>query len=545
MTEASQESDIEDLPEAAAVPKRQLSLQLVWIIPIVAALIGGWLAVKAIRERGPTITISFKTAEGIDTGKTTIQYKDVDIGEVRGITLSDDGSRVIATAKVDKEAEKFLIEDTRFWVVRPRIAGGQASALGTLLSGSYIGVDPGDSDKLRHHFVGLEIPPLITTDRRGRVFTLHAEDLGSLDIGQPVYFRHFQVGEVTGYKLDEDGKGVTVRIFVDAPYDREVRTETRFWNASGINLTLDAGGIQLRTQSLISILIGGIAFETPPDSQDTPRAAMHTAFTLFEDQAQAMQRRAGEVEKYVLYFTDSLHGLSVGAPVEFNGIELGEVTSLQAEWDKDAQTFRFPVYIAYYPNRLGAQYREAAKRARAIEGGREKVLNALVEHGLRAQLKSGNLVTGQLYVALDFFPDAPTAKIKWSNQPIELPTVPGGLEGLQTALGKITNNLANIPLAKIGTRSQRALKTLNLTLKNLDEVVQELNAGVVPAARNAFVEVHRTIAGVDRTLASDNPLQVGVRDTLYQIMRAAQSVRNLTDYLQQHPAALIRGKAEE
>ncbi|MGH6784583.1 MAG: intermembrane transport protein PqiB, partial [Sphingomicrobium sp.] len=243
MTEAPR--DATDIPEA--VPVRRRSVQIVWIIPIVAALIGGWLAVMAILERGPTIRITFKTAEGLEAGKTTIKYKNVNMGTVTRIELSEDRSRVIATAEVTPRAEGFLVADTRFWVVRPRIAGSQVSGLGTLVSGSYIGVDIGTSTKRKRKFTGLETPPIVTADLPGLEFVLSGEDLGSLDIGSPVYFRRIQVGQVVAFALDKGGEGVTLRIFVHAPYDRYVTASTHFWQASGIDLTLDAAGIKVQT----------------------------------------------------------------------------------------------------------------------------------------------------------------------------------------------------------------------------------------------------------------------------------------------------------
>ena len=299
MTEAPR--DATKIPEALAVPVRRRSVQIVWIIPIVAALIGGWLAVMAIRERGPTIRISFNTAEGLEAGKTTIKYKNVNIGTVTLIELSEDRSRVIATAELTPQAEGFLVQDTRFWVVRPRIAGSQISGLGTLVSGSYIGVDIGKSTKPKRKFTGLETPPIVTADLPGREFVLSGEVLGSLDIGSPVYFRRIQVGQVVAFALDKDGNGVTLKIFVQSPYDRYVTADTRFWQASGIDLTLDAAGIKVQTESLASILLGGIAFQTPPDAALAAAAEKGAHFTLFADQTTAMKRPVREIASFVVY----------------------------------------------------------------------------------------------------------------------------------------------------------------------------------------------------------------------------------------------------
>ena len=254
------------IPEAAAVAPKRWPISLVWLIPLIVALIGAWLAAQAILERGPTITIRFKSAEGLEAGKTRIKYKSVDIGEVKSIGLSEDRSTVIVTAQLAKQAEKFLVEDTRFWIVRPRIAGGSVSGLTTLLSGSYIGVDVGKSQTDKNDFVGLETPPVVTRDLPGRQFVLHGDDVGSLDIGSPVFFRRIEVGQVVAFELNKDGKGVTLKVFINAPYDQYVTTGTQFWHASGLDFTLDASGIRVDTQSLSSLLVGGIAFQAPPDA---------------------------------------------------------------------------------------------------------------------------------------------------------------------------------------------------------------------------------------------------------------------------------------
>jgi len=530
-----------DIPEAVAAPKRRWSLSLVWVIPIVAALAGGWLAVKAVLERGPTATISFKVAEGLEAGKTRIKYKNVDIGEVKGVALGEDRSHVIVTAQFSKEAESFLVEDTRFWVVRARIGTGGVSGLGTLFSGSYIGVDAGKSSQAKREFTGLEIPPVVSGDLPGRQFVLRGTDLGSLERGSPVFFRRVQVGEVAAVDLDPDGGGVTVKIFVDAPYDKLVGNDTRFWHASGIDVTLDAAGFKINSQSLATILIGGIAFQPPPDATAVAPAAANTVFTLFPNQEQAMKRPDATVRAWVFVFDESVRGLEPGAPVDFRGVIMGEVKEIGVRVTPGAKNIQMKVEALVYPERLRARLKEMAPELE----DREAFVNLLVEHGFRAQLKTGSLLTGQLYVGLDFFPAARQAKIDWTREPPEMPTVRSGLQELQATVSHIASQLDKVPFDQIGVDIRQVLKTLNRTLQDSDKLVTRLDAEVAPQARATLEEARRTLSTAERTLARDAPLQQDLRGALHELSRTAQSLRLLAEYLERHPEALIRGKKEE
>ena len=248
------------------MPRKRWHIQWIWLVPVVAVLVGIWLAVQAVLSQGPTITISFKTGEGLEAGKTKIKFKDVDIGVVKRVALSKDYKTVVATAELTRDATDMLVDDTRFWVERPRVTGGNVSGISTLLSGAFIGMDVGRGKQERRDYTGLEVPPVFASDVPGREFVLNASNLASLDVGSPVYFRRLRVGQVTSYELDKNGGGITLHIFVNAPYDRYVKSDSRFWEAGGIDVALGTDGVKINTQSLVSILIGGLAFETPAAS---------------------------------------------------------------------------------------------------------------------------------------------------------------------------------------------------------------------------------------------------------------------------------------
>ena len=341
----AESTDRDNIPQATVVPRRRQRISVVWIVPILAAVVAIGIAIQRIMSEGPTITIVFKAAQGVEAGKTFIKYKDVNIGQVTAVQLSSDHSQVEVTAKIDKSAAALMVEDAKFWVVEPRVTLSGVSGLGTLLSGNFIGFEVGKSNRSQRTFTGLEVPPIITGGQPGRQFVLKASDLGSLGIGSPIYFRRLQVGQVIAYDLSSDGKAMDIKIFVNSPYDKYVNPGTRFWNASGIDVSVGAGGVAVRTQSLVSVLAGGVAFETAPFAVNTEPAAVNTIFTLYGDQTTAMKQPESISAHYVLHFNESLRGLSVGAPVTFLGLPGGEVTAVGLEIDPATMNLRGRVEI--------------------------------------------------------------------------------------------------------------------------------------------------------------------------------------------------------
>jgi|AP12_2_1047962.scaffolds.fasta_scaffold02866_2 paraquat-inducible protein B len=530
-----------DLPEAIAAPPHRWAPSIVWLVPIVAAAIGAWLAVHALLERGPDITVMFKSAEGIEAGKTKIKYKSVDVGQVTTISIGKDREHVVVRARMTKDAESFLRSDTQFWVVRPRIAGGSVSGLSTLLGGTFIGMDAGNAGDSQRDFKGLEVPPAVTPGVPGRQFVLRGADLGSLEVGTPVYFRRVEVGRVVAFSLDKDGHGVTVKVFVDAPYDQYVNYNSRFWQASGVDLTLNASGVKLDTQSLVSILIGGLAFETLPDAPLSTPAEPEASFELFDSRAAAFAPSTAGYHTFVLYFSESVRGLEKGAPVDFRGVNLGEVHSVDIEFDRATKTVRIPVVVRLYPDRL--LRRELRRTVTVDQIERREVVDTMIARGMRAQLRTGSLLTGQLYVALDFFPHAKPAQVDWTAVPPTIPTVPGSLTNLETSLTSVVDKLDKIPFEAIAKDLQVALRQLDSALKSAEQLVQRVDTELTPEAKDALVEAKRALAAAGRVMASDSPLQEDARQALGEITRAAKSLRVLTDYLERHPESLIRGKS--
>jgi paraquat-inducible protein B len=502
----------DDIPEAVVKPRSGISI--VWIIPIVAALIGAWVAYKSYSEIGPTILITFENAEGLEAGKTKIKYKDVDVGLVNAVDIEKDLKHVLVTVQMNKGSRRYLTEKTRFWVVRARISAGGVSALGTLLGGAFIAIDPVSGGEFVKNYTGLETVPVVTTDEAGQHFQLKATRRGSLDVGAPIYFRQIKVGEVASYQLSEDAETVNFKIFINAPHHLKVMENSRFWNASGIDVSLSTAGFKVDMESAVSLLTGGLAFGIPPNAPPGDAVQENKIFTLYEDRSAAFQQEIILKTKYLLYFDGTVRGLVPDAPVEFRGINLGRVVSVDLEFDMDSQAFLIPVLIELEPERFGK------RAAEYIEAERKKILEELVAHGFRAQLKTGNILTGALYVDLDFYPDAEKEDMRVAQGYPVLPTVPTSLEEITKSATAVLDNVKDFPFDKIAA-------DMTKTLANLDKTL---------------VQAEGTLKTIDTMFAADAPLSQELQKSLRELTDTARSLRILSDYLERHPESLLRGK---
>jgi len=547
------------LPSARVVRRERPSL--VWLLPIIALAVGGWLAVKTLAERGPEITIEFPNAAGLQAGKTKVKYKDVAIGTVTDIAVDKKLQHVTVTAELRHGSEQFLAADSKFWVARPRITASQVSGLETLLSGAFVAVDPGHSKKQRRHFEGLADPPVITTDAPGRSFKLRSDSLGSLNLGSPVYYRQIQVGQVINYVLDKDGGAVTIEVFINSPHDELVRTNTRFWNASGIELQLDAAGISLDTQSLVSILIGGVGFDTPDDLEgagaDAPEGHF---FPLYPSRTAADEQVYLHKERYLMIFSGSVRGLSVGAPVSLRGIQIGQVVDIALKFDDQSLELFIPVLVEVEPERIGFM------RARddVLEQDPD-TLRKLIQNGLRAQLKTGSLLTGALYIEVDFHPDAPPVTVFERDGYKLVPTLPTPLDAVTSKITQILDKVNALPLDQIGDDLEatiagaraildspdlrRAVTELAEALDEVQTLLAQVNTNLSPelsstlsATRSAFQEAQTTLGSANALIGPDGQFAVEAVRTMQDVSSAARAVRVLAEYLERHPEALIQGK---
>lgn len=560
------------LAEPVLARQNRMRLSLVWIVPIVALVIGAVLVVRSVLQVGPEIQIEFRSAEGLEPGRTEVRFKEVVIGRVKRVKLGADRQKVLVSVGLVKSMEELAVEDTRFWVVRPRIGTGGISGLGTLFSGVYIGVDAGASTEYKTSFVGLDSPPLVLRGEPGRSFVLRADDLGSLDVGSPVYHRHLRVGRVVGYALEPGGKSLQVQVFVEAPNESLVTVRSRFWNASGIDVSLNAGGLNVNAQSLAAVLAGGLAFANPDAAAEAPAAQSGHRFQLFPSERAALAAEDGEALQVRMVFRESLRGLEAGAPVDLRGVTLGTVRSIALLDDGQGKQLPVEVVADLYPQRLGPlrqQLRKAGAGGRSAAGAAGNasddrvLLKALVARGLRAQLRTGSLLTGQLFVALEFMPKAPAVSLDATVAVPTLPTVPGALADVQTQIAEVAARLARVRFDDIGSELQDTLKTLNRSgtslqtaLGSADTMIKQLT----PEAQRALAGVQETLNSAQQTLNSAQqtlrsaeanlsdpqaPVQRSAAQALAEMQRAATALRVLADYLQRHPESLLRGKAPD
>ncbi len=404
----------------------------------------------------------------------------------------------------------------------------------------------------RRSFVGLEEPPVITLDDPGREFTLISERLGSVQRGTPVYYKQIKVGEVTDYELLEDGR-IETRIFIAEPNDSRVKKSTRFWNAGGIEFDLTAEGISFSMESLTSLAVGGIAFDTSIGLQADEEAPANHVFTLYDSETASRTRQYDEKEYYVLYFDQSLRGLKPGAPVEFRGFRLGEVVDIGIEWDEAARRFRMPVLVQVEPERI----REATGTT-----ARDKLsMEEISEIGLRAQLQSGSLITGAKLVGLDFFPDAPPVPSRTQGDYTVFPTVPSPTGAIAQDVSSILRKMDEIPFDRIGADlaatadgvnrmvnspdMQQALASLRDTLDQIKILATQLGTEVGPSLTQTLQETERTVASVHNLVAEDSATTRETQRLLIELGEAARSIRDMADYLERHPEALLRGKGAQ
>lgn len=535
-----------NLPKPMVTPFQKLSP--VWLIPLVALVIALWLAINSWQEKGQEIEILLNAAAGIEVGKTQVRLKDVPVGKVSKMQLTTDLSKVRLRVTLEREIAKHLSVNTRFWLVSPRISVAGVSNLGTLVSGVYIVMDPGEPGAFSTNFDGLPEPPAIESSVKGTTFLLRADSLDSVDIGSPVYYRQLKVGEVTSYKLSESGEAVEIRVFVQAPHDKLITSHSRFWNVSGFDINLGPDGVKAQMASLVSFLGGGIAFENINAYENAEPAKANQTFFLYADKESVLEGRFSAKFYYLLKFSHSVRGLKAGAPVEFRGIKVGEVVDVVLS-NIENQDKSLLVYITLEPERFKA---DLEPKREIIDG----MVARMVDQGLRGQLRTDSLLTGSLYVDLAFENKQKPGKLMVTDNHAEIPTLDDPLDQLTKQLSEITDKFNRIPSDKIGADLAKSMASLaNImntldknntagkldgTLGNIEKATHDMDKTVAEATQT-LSQLRVTLKSLDATFAPDSQLHFEVIEMLNSVTEASDSFDRIADELKRYPNALIFG----
>jgi paraquat-inducible protein B len=550
-------------PEAQRVTRR---LSVIWLAPVFALAVVAWLSWHTLIQRGPAITIRFASADGLTAGQSEIRHKGVRVGTVESFQLSPDLSEVIVHARMTRAVTAHLTRSTRFWIVTPHVGTSGITGLNTLVSGAYIEMYPGDGEPQRD-FVGLEDPPVLQPDTAGRAFTLTEDELGAVGPGTPINYRGVQVGQVEGYALDGNGRHVNIYAFIRAPYDALIHDDTRFWDASAIDVSAGPQGIRVRLNSLQQLVTGAIGFDTPLPGQapppapvagapsvqaaparsaqaPAPEAAAEKVFALYASQTIALHNHSGPRLTYSLRFDESAAGLQAGTPVTLRGVEIGDVTQSQLVYDAATGRLFESAGMSIDPSVVqvvGAPDTSAADQMTAVRDG----LAHLVTRGLRAQLITANFLTGQRVIAMDIVHDAPAATLRTDTDSPLFPTTRA--TDIDAILQSLQNTLHHIDAATAGPALGSAIKNLDATLSHLEQITRDVQPQIKPliASLKATADAAQVAAqSASGTLGPDGALATQLPGLLQQVSEAARSMRELADFLQRHPEALLRGRHE-
>ncbi|GHB10152.1 intermembrane transport protein PqiB [Salinicola rhizosphaerae] len=535
------------MPESMQRAKRlsQSRLSPIWIVPLLAALIGAWMVWDNITSRGPLITLNMQNAEGIEAGKTLIKTRNVEVGHVEAVRLSDDLSHTVVTARMSRDAERMLNSDSRFWVVKPRIGREGISGLNTVLSGAYIQLTPGKSDESQDNFDVLDQPPVAPPDAPGLRINLVSQVGNSLSAGDPVTYQGYTVGRVESTEFDPDKREMRHRLFIQAPYDSLVTDTTRFWSSSGIDIQLDSEGVNVNLDSFETLISGGVTFGVPEDVTQGSAAKQGATYTLYNSEESAREGTYDQYIEYVLLVDDTVRGLSRGAPVEYRGVRIGTVESVPWHFtapQPDSLTqFAIPVLIRIEPQRLESGDDVTGDiDDQAVKDRFEKMFK---NYGLRATLKAGNLLTGALFVDVNFNDDAdPYKPLTFDGKPV-FPTMSGGFAQIEQKVSNLLDKLNNLQVEPILERLDQTMQTSQQTLEQVRQIAQSVNAIVSdPATQQLPSSLNDTLQELQGTLNGFSSGSRGyqqLNDTLKQLETLMRDLQPVARTLREQPNALI------
>ena len=526
-------------------PIRQISI--IWLIPVLTVFIGMWMIYDYVSHQGPEITLHLNSAEGIEAGKTEIKSRNVKIGTIKSISLSDDFQSIIAKAQMTPEAEKMLRTDTRLWVVKPRIGKAGVSGLDTRLSGAYIALEPGTTDKVENTFDILEAPPVASQNEKGLRLILTKGTTGKLEVGDPVLYEGFTVGRIEKVNFSPTEKLAHYQLFIKSPFEQLVRTQSKFWVNSGMKMNLNTKGFNLDIGSIETLLTGGVSFATT-EGQDEGTLVTQplSKFELYDNQEAAEQSAFNQYVEFVMLFDESIRGLNEGAPVEYRGVPIGYVAKVPLELEKIDDHFtqrKIPVLVRIEPARI-FQSNEAISDEDFID-----MFKGEFASGLRGTLKTGNLLTGALFIDTEIFP-----KSKLDNQDMYLnylvfPTKVAGVAQIQRQFGQLIEKINNLPLEntvssinKAMTSSDKAFSEFDQTNQELTMLLRQSSTQQLPdSLKQSLEELQRTLNGY----SPDSQAYQDLQSTMSQLNQTLYQLTPLIKQLNQKPNSMVFGKSNQ
>ncbi|GAA5483280.1 intermembrane transport protein PqiB [Haloferula sargassicola] len=540
----TEEEDKEIREHRPAVRTRR-RISSVWVVPLIALALAGWLMWKNNVDRGPLVSVQFETAEGIAAGKTELRCRSVPIGMVEQVQLTKE-LKTVVQVRVKPSYGDLLRDDSRFWVVRPRVSTSNVSGLGTLITGAYIELDPGTDEEHGTDFVGLEEPPVTSQSVPGLRLTLVADEAGSLAAGSPISYLGFEVGKVERRILSIKEERVEFRILIRERYASLVHKGTRFWNTSGFDVTAGADGFKFRTPSVQTLVSGGATFGTTDELMDTPPAEDGDVFVLYDDESSAEDAHFIADTKALLMFNESIRGLQRAATVEFRGVPIGRVTDISFKLASSGDA-RIPVSIELESQIL--------RNALNLDPGSDFDVAAAVRKGLHAELTSASLLTGSLYVSLDIDPQQAPEDVEVVNQVAVIPSSAGGLNQIEARLNGILAKIEALPLDetldKFGNAADETAITVaeaRDTLASIEETVAEAKSILASdSTRNLTAELNKTLAELQKSVNSLGPegsVQGDLRRALDEFRAAARSFDNLSQTVDENPNSLLFGRED-
>ncbi|WP_174286426.1 intermembrane transport protein PqiB [Sphingomonas bacterium] len=542
----------DDLPRTEARVSRGRWPGIVWALPIAALMIVGWLALRALTDRGIDIELLVPSAQGVRTGDTHVDYKGLEIGSVSDIRLADDGRNIALTLRIDKSREPLFRTNTRLWVVGSNPSFTNIASLRAAVAGPSIGVAPGTGEPARH-FVAIRDAPVVDSSTPGRHFRLVAPDLVSITPGTSIYTHGVQVGTIAGI-IPTGLSGFVVDAFIRDPFASLVTNSSHFWNANAFQLSPSAGGLQARLTSPSIAALGGVIFETPARATDIRPAAANARFRLYPDSGTAAAAAVGSETLYQVALGGDIGGLMAGAPVLMRGYTVGRVVGTQFVYDAADGTIRTPVTIAIDGTRL-----QVPPTRDAVDS----VMAKLASQGLRAKLSQSPPLVGGYLVTLDPHGGAP-ARLRSGSPYPWIPSVAAGgdmLAKVDSILGKVDalpieaigNNLravtGNLRALTGSPQLSDSLDHLDHALGTLDKTAQQAGPKIAPlldSLRQTADQAQAAAGAAGKLLGGDGGGQDStLPDAVRQLTESARSIRSLTDYLSRHPEALLRGKKEK